>query len=903
MFIEWMHDLWLRLKAVVKRRQLDRDLAEELEFHLAMREQKLIEQGMSPREAHYAARRGFGNVVSLKETSREMWGFPSLETLLQDVHYGLRILRRSPGFTAVAVLTLALGIGGTTAIFSVVYCALLNPYPYKDSDRLAVLVAREPSQPRFEGWAWVSPAEFLDLQEQNHVFDQVIGGHHRDNVVLTGRDGLASWLSVTRLTPNTVQVLGMSPIIGRGFNSDDARPGAPPVVLLNYKTWQSKFGGNPGIVGQTIFLNRQPTTVIGVMPPRFEWSGSGSDCWLPALFTRGDDNHDQRQTTPVVGHLKVGATIAEASAEITILAKHLVTSHPKEYPKGVIFAVKPLTETCAIMDDESGIPCSYNGHASPRRALSILMGGVGLLLLIACVNVANLLLARATGREKEFAVRASLGASRLRLVRQLMIESLLLAFGGCVLGSLLAWNGLSALVALIPPRYMPTEAEVRMNGWVMLFAVGMALLSTVLFGLAPAVLGVRKSLQASLKASGRGSGESRSHNRLRDLLVVSEVILSLVLLSGGGMLLRSFWVLRYTQLGYNIENVLWAETGLSEERYKTAEQRTQFYFETLRRVRALPGVVSAAIGWPTLDGAGLAEIEILEKASGGNQRSWFRAVDDRFFETLDIPLLQGRAISDDDLVHARPVVVVNRAFANKYFAGKNPLGHQIKVKLPDWFPPLKQRGFEIVGVVADTRHADISDPTVQPQIFLSYTVLGTAWNLVFVRTAGDPSRVLNPIRHELAAMDKELPIEINTARDDLEGWYTEPRFVTGMLVGFAALGMTLVCIGVYSVLSYSVSQRTHEIGVRMALGAQAAEVRSFVLRGGLRWLLVGISIGVPASIALAKILQNRIWGIKTADPLTLVAVLLVLTAVGLAACYIPARRATKVDPMVALRYE
>jgi putative ABC transport system permease protein len=891
MFRERLHDLWVRLKAIFMRRQLDRDLAEELEFHLAMREQKLIEQGMSPREARYAARRGFGNVASLKETSRAMWGFPSLETILQDARYGLRMLRRSPGFTAVAVVTLALGIGGTTAIFNVLYGGLLNPLPYKDTDHLAVLMTHDPNQPRFDGWAWVSAAEFVDFQQQNHVFDQVIGGLPED-MLLTGPDRPADWFNGMRLTLNTFQVLGMGPIIGRGFTADDAKPGAPAVVLLNYKVWQSKFARNPAIVGQTILLNHRPVTMIGVMPPRFKWygGGDGPSGWLPAVFSKAVPK-DQNQTSPVVGHLKPGVTIAQASVDLAFLAKRFAAAYPKQHPKGITFSVLSLTEAC--VDKQS------------QRTLSLVMGGVGLLLLIACVNVANLLLARATGREREFAVRASLGADRVRLVRQLMIESLVLALGGALLGSLIAWDVQSGLTAIIPSWYMPTEAEVRMNGWVMLFAVGMALAATLLFGLAPAVMAIGKNLQAPLKASGRGAGESLSHNRLRNLLVVSEVTLSLVLLTGAGLLFRSFWALRHIELGYKIDNVLHAGAGLPQERYKTAEQRNLFHLEILRRVRGLPGVASAALGWPSLNWANSTPIEVAGEPATEGQSAWFRLAGDGYFETLGIPLLEGRTISDEDLVHARTVVVVNLAFVNKYLAGKNPLGRQVKVTVPPWpgFPPMKETRLEIVGVVADTRHAESLEPMTQPQIFLPFTIWGIPWDTLLVRTAAKPEGLVNTIRQEFATLDKDLPVDAAPIRGDFQDWYTEPQFVLGMLTGFAALGMTLVCIGVYSVLSYSVSRRAHEIGVRMALGAEATDVRRYVLKAGLKWLIVGIGIGVPASIALAKILQSRVWGIKSADPLTLVVVSTILIAVGLAACYFPACRATRVDPLVALRYE
>jgi putative ABC transport system permease protein len=521
------------------------------------------------------------------------------------------------------------------------------------------------------------------------------------------------------------------------------------------------------------------------------------------------------------------------------------------------------------------------------------------LLLIACVNVANLLLARASTRRHEIAIRAALGAGRARLVRQFLLESLLLAAGGSILGCMFAWSMLSTIVALIPDWTIPSEAVIQINFTVLLFTAGVAAISTLLIGLAPAVLAARRNLQTALSISGRVGGERGGRHWLRNPLVVGEVALSLVLLTGAGLLFRSFWKLEHIKLGYNPNNVLRAYTALLPGHYKTVEARNRFFLEALRRVRALPGVVSATLGRPGMSYVPIAQVEIGGQSSTGAQSVWFRLVGDQFFKTMEIPLLAGRTISEQDMTDARPVAVINRAFVNKYFAGENSLGRQVKVKLPVWFPPIKSNGFQIVGVVGDTVHAH-GEPSAQPQIFLPFTVVGTPEGMVLARTAGNPGSLMNPVRKVFASLDKELPVDAAPILDDLRGWYIEPRFVMGMLTGFALLGMVLVCIGVYGVLSYSVSQRTQEIGVRMALGAQAADMRRMVLKWGLRWLAIGIGMGIPASIALDKVLRNRIWGITSIDPLTLVAVSLILVIVAFVACYIPARRASKVDPMVAL---
>jgi putative ABC transport system permease protein len=811
-----------------------------------------------------------------------------METFLQDVRYGLRMYGKSPGFTLLATVTLALGIGAATVMFSVIEGAVLDPFPYKDSHRLATLVSKHPEYSQDYYWGFVSVPEFLDYRKQFHAFDAFIGGTP-EYVVMTGGEAPVS-LDAWKLTGNMMQVLGVPPVMGRIFTPADAKPGAPPVVVLSYKSWQSKFGGDPDILGRTLVLNRQPTTVIGVMPPRFCWGSVDIDIWIPTDFSAASDT-GQPQYVSLVGHLRPGVSLTQAAAEVAVLSKNFAALYPKDHPKGVSFSVQRLADAAV--------------GPEPHKVFYVLLGAVGLLFGIACVNVANLLLSRASSRETEIAIRASLGAGRLRLVRQFMVESLMLALGGALLGCFFAWAGLKGVVAMIPTWNIPAESDIRINGTVLLFMVAASLFGTVVFGLVPALHAVRRDLQTDLRSGGRGAGESRSHIRLRNLLVVSEVTLSLVLLSGAGMLIRSFFAIRHVELGYDPDNVLSAYFMLPESRYKTIEQRNEFSIEALRRVRGLPGVVSAVFAAPPpVWGGWITRIEITGKPSQENWRVRMHAASDGYFSTLRIPLLQGRSISEADYAHATKVAVVNRPFVKKYFAGENPLGRQVTVKeLAN--PPLsvKSPTFEVVGVAADIRDTGPEDPS-EPGMYIPYTVVGYRWDSLLIRTAQPPGSLLNPVRLQLATLDKELPLEGRPLTEILdERWFVNPRFELILMSIFASLGLTLVLIGVYSVLSYSVTQRTREIGVRMALGAGGAEVRRMMLISGLRWLLVGIGLGLPASVGLAKVLQNRIWGLKAADPLTLAAVSVMLIAVGLAACYIPARRATKVDPMVALRYE
>jgi putative ABC transport system permease protein len=809
-----------------------------------------------------------------------------MTTLLQDLRYGLRMYAKNPGFTILATVTLALGIGASTTMFSVIEGAVLDPFPYKDSYHLAVLAARNPEYGPDYYWAWIPVQEFFDYRKQNHIFDEVFGDTH-EQIVMTGGDAPVGFNGL-KGTGNSLQVLGVKPFLGRIYTPADAQPGAPPVVVLNYKAWQSKLGGDPKIIGRTLVLNRQPTTVIGVMPPRFGWQDA--EMLFPVTFSPAGTSGEP-QYVSMIGHLKPGISIQRAAAEVAVLSKNYAALYPKDHPKGMTFSVERLADAAVGRE--------------PHRVFYILFGAVGLLFGIACVNVANLLLARATSRETEIAIRASLGAGRLRLLRQFMVESLMLAAGGALLGCLFAWAGLKGVLAMVPVWDIPNESDIRIKGVVLLFMVVVALAGTLLFGLAPALHAVQRDYQADLRSGGRGAGESRSHIRLRNLLVVSEVTLSLVLLTGAGMLIRSFFAIRHIELGYDPGNVLFSGFELPESRYKTIEQRNQFSMELLRRVRTLPGVVSAVFAAPPpVWGGWSTGIEITGKPTQEDWRARMHAASDGYFSTMRIPLLEGRSISEEDYAHARKVAVINLAFVNKYFAGENPLGRQVTVKEMA-NPPysVKTPTFEIVGVSGDIRDTGPDEPA-GPAMYIPYTVVGFPWDSLLVRTAQTPGSMLNPLRRAVATLDKELPIEGEPLADILNrNWFSDPRFELTLMSIFASLGLALVLVGVYSVLSYSVTERTREIGVRMALGAGAAEVQRMVLKSGLRWLLIGIGIGVPASVGLAKVLAHRIWGLKAADPLTLAAVAILLTLVGLAACYFPARRATQVDPMVALRYE
>jgi putative ABC transport system permease protein len=770
----------------------------------------------------------------------------------------------------------------------VIYGALFNTFPFVDRPPVLKVISHDKKEGGID-IASFSAVEVRDFQEQNRVFDVMAGATSWDDVVLTGAELPERWTGA-RVTGDFFKLLGVPPLMGRALGPQDVQAGAPPVAVLSHKVWQNSLGGDPKILGRTLTLNGRPTTIIGVMPPRFVWNDG--ELWLPATFV-GGGTAGEPPRFEVYGRLKPGITIEQAEAEIGALGKHFAAPYPKDFPPDLALGVVSLAELLR----------------QSIRPWFVLLGAVSFLLLIACVNVANLLLARASARAKETAVRAALGASRGRLVRQYLMESLLLALAGAALGCLLAWGVLGFLMTRTTEvlQFIPREAQIGMNGPALLFALSAACLSTLLFGLAPALLAAGKDLQQPLQSTGLRTGESRGHRRLRTLLAVTEVALSLTLLTGAGIALRSFWGRYHIKRGFDANRVMFSTIPLPETRYKTLPQKTRFDLELLRRVRALPGVVFAALESPPVPSYFPATIEITGQPQGGARRADVHWTGDSFFETLGIRLLQGRSISPDDMAQSRRVAVVNQKLVTEYFGDESPLGQLITLKEVEGYdataaPP---QGYEVVGVIADSNLGLWPERPVQPEIFLPFTVGAMASVRLYVRTAVPAGIYAKSVRRAVAAIDQDLPVRdtitLEKFIDNL--WYARPRFSTLMLISIASLALLLASVGVYGVLSYTVSRRTQEIGIRMALGAEATDVRRMVMTSGLRWLAAGIAAGVPASIALSRFLQFKIWGIGPADPLTLIAVSLLLIVVGLAACYIPARRATQVDPMVALRYE
>ena len=812
-------------------------------------------------------------------------------TLGQDLRYALRNLGKTPGFAIVAMITLALGIGASTAIFSVIDNILMEPFPYPDAQRFMSVLIHDTERSEPGGRAAFSGPEFLDYVQQNHVFDRAIANDRVDVLYRSGEG--TERFDGNYVTPGTFEFLGMPALLGRVMQPADYEPGAPPVFVLRYKTWVKHFGADPQIVNKTFVLNGTARTLIGIMPPRFGWGDA--DMWIPAKPSKAVTNSAYAGAFPqfwfLLGHLKPGVSMKEAESDLTVVAQRLATVYPKDYPKHFSVQIESLTNLVV---------------GRFRTTLFIVLAAVGLLLLIGCGNVANLLLARATTREKEFAIRSALGANRWRLIRQLLVESLILAMGGAAVGTLLAWGGLKFLVALMPQQIIPAEAVIRLNTPVLVFTLCVAVLTALVFGLVPALKAARKDLNEPLRDSGKGVSGGFRHGRLRDAVVVLEVGLSLTLLVAAGLLMRSFVALREVHLGLQPDHIFVARIPLPPERYKTADQMAGFYRPLLQRLEALPGVLEATETSTLPPYGGIpSDIEIPGKTHAEKWNALFQLCSEGYFPVLKIQFVDGRAFTEAEVNGARKLAVVNQTFVKKYLGNENPIGKQVRIaRLTEFDDPVKEPMFEIIGLVADAKNHGLQDP-IEPELWVPYTVTGSAFRGILVRTAQEPMTMMNAVRHEIWATDANVAL---TLTGTLEGYisqfsYAGPRFGFLLMTIFGAIGLVLVTIGVYSVLAYTTTRRTQEIGIRMALGAKSSDVLGMVIRMGLRLVGIGVGLGLIASVAIGRVIATQLWGVSAYDPWTLTCVPAVLLITGLLASWLPARRAANVDPLVALRYE
>jgi putative ABC transport system permease protein len=805
----------------------------------------------------------------------------------QDLRYGLRSIRNQPAFAGLAVLTLALGIGAATTIFSVIQNVLLDPFPYKDANRVVAIRIHDATNPQPFGRGGLQTPEFLDYVEQNHVFDDVIGGTPEDVLWTTGEG--TEQVTGGAVTPNMFEFLGVDAMLGRTIGAADAAPGAPPVLVMAHKMWVKHFNADPHAVGRVLTLNGVPTTVVGVMPARF--TKLAADLWRPVVLNRGDPQVKERYFM-FQARLKRGLTLDQAAADLDIVAHRYAQANPRNYPKQFNIIVVSWVDSIV---------------GAFRTTLYTMSAAVGLLLAIACFNVAIMLLARSTARAREMAVRASLGANRSRLIRQLLIESLLLAAGGVGLGCFFAYVGIKGVVPLIPDGMIPREVVIRLNLPVLAFSLAVAVLTVVVFGLVPAAQTARRNIVEPLKDSGKGVGSGFRGGRLRGALVIAEIALSLMLLVGAGLLMRSFVLLQRVDLGLDPDNILVVRLPFPRGTYTTAPEKQRFFQTLLARLHALPGVVAATetSSLPPYGGIG-TDLEIPGKTPTEKWTALFQLVSEGYAKTLGLRLTRGRMLSADDVAGARKVAVVNETLVKRYFGPEDPIGRHVKLVMLETFrdgavpSPL----FEIVGVIADAKNNGVQDPP-QPEVLIPYTMTGGFERGILVRTAGEPGALLNSVRKEIWSVDRGVALsDIGSLNDYLKRFsYASPRFSLILLSVFAGVGLALVGIGVYSVIAYTVSRQIHEIGIRMALGAQRRDVLRLVLRMTLRLVGGGVVLGLLGSIGVMRVLASQIWGISPRDPFTLAAVVAAMTFAALVACYFPARRAMSVNPMVALRLE
>jgi putative ABC transport system permease protein len=809
--------------------------------------------------------------------------FRWLEDVWRDVVYGLRTLAKTRGFTITATLTLALGISAVTVIYSVVRNVVLDPFPYSRSDRLVNVVLYNGSE-RLRG-PYFAPAEFLDYQEQATVFEDVVGTT-RDSMLWQGENG-AERLDVAWMTANGFDFLGVKPLLGRAFEAADAAPGAPRIAVMCHRAWVRSFGADPGVIGRTLVLDGTPWTVVGVMPPRFEWNIA--DLWLPAAIDRNEDPRSPRWMRAFQAHLRPGVSAEEAEAQLKVIGARRAREFPNDYPPQYRFDVIKVVDWVV------------QGF---RAVLYTLFGAVSLLLVIACCNVANMLLARATIREREIAIRAAIGASRGRIVRQLLVESALLASGGLVAGSLMAYGGIDALAGLLPPgQGVSWETQIRLDRPVLMFAIIVAGLSTFAFGLFPALQSVRRDLGAGTNVAGRTTA-GRRQTRMRSSLVVAQVALSIVLLVGAGLLMRTFVKLVGVDLGFNPKNVLVAGVALPPQRRASADDQRNLYRQIADRTATVPGVVSVAIGSGLFGGLS-SPLEIPGIAMPPSSQALVVFFSEGLPETLGIPMLKGRDFSTIDIEQSHHVAVINETLARRYFGSEDPLGRVIRLPRLTTLPrPITDPTFEVIGILRDVANLGPRDAPA-PQVLLPFSLRLPAGFGLIVRTTDDPLRAVNALRREIQVVNPQVALAnpITLERSIQMSFYLRASFSLLMLGIFAATGAVLVALGIYGVLAYTVSQQTREIAIRMALGGNSGDVIRMIVRFGLQLVAAGLVIGLGISFVTNRLLRAQLWNTSPNDPVTFAVVILLIAAIGALACWVPARRAVRVQPMIALRHE
>ena len=871
-----------RMRLLARRGTVEREMDDEMRFHLEMEAADLEHRHrLQPDEARRRAVREFGGVERYKDEARDERGGRWIDDARQDARYALRVLGRARSYTAVAVLTLALGIGANTAIFSVVRGVLLRPLPYADPDRLMQV-----SSEFRGGRTSVSARDFLDWRTDARSFSGM-AAYFTSTTNLTGL-GEPERLDQARVSDNLFDILGVRPQLGRFFVRGEDDEAAPRLAVLSDGFWRRRFGADSGIVSRVIALDDQPTRIIGVAPPNIDFPGD-VDLWLTTRFGARDVSPSARgaRWLDVVARLAPSATLATARAEMTAIAARLSREDPR-HNTGFGARLVPLREELV---------------GSVRRPLFILLGAVGFVLLIACVNVASLSLGRTAARETELAVRTALGAGRARITRQLLTESLILSLAGGIAGVLLAGLGIRALVALAPAD-LPRLEAVRLDSTVLAFALALTVASGALFGLVPALQGSLATLGDRLRAGPRGGTGRAGQSRLRRVLVATEVALAIVLLAGAGLLLRSFARLRDVDPGFRATGISTFSITLSPLRYPDEDRRRVFATSLLTRLRALPGVASAALsfGLPLSGGSfGLTfEIDGRSAISGPNEpRAQIRNASTDYFRTLGIPIVRGRGFTDDDRASSRPVVLVSEATARRFWPNEDPIGQVVRT---GWRQGGRQLGGEIVGIVGDVRQFSLTQQQPTGHLYVPFAQWPLDELSVVIRSGGESATVLTAARGVVRELDAELPVYNAYPLDQLVAQsVAERRFYAMTLAAFAAAAMALAAVGIYGVIAYSVQQRSRELGIRLALGASRERVVAMVLRQAVLLVAAGTAVGLLAAAALSRVLQGLLFEVNLRDPLTFTVVPLILGAVAMLACVLPARRAMAVDPASAIR--
>jgi predicted permease len=875
----WLRFTWLRLKGLLRKEQVEEEMDAEMRFHLMMRAQENVRSGMTPERAMRDARRRFGSLDRVKDAAREIKGGGMLGIFLQDARYGVRMMIKSPVFTLIAVLTLAAGVGANTAIFSVVNAVLLKSLPYHNSDRFVLISETDQSADH----GTISPAEAQDFASQLTTLED-FAAMQSQSINLTGGER-PERVRGAFVTANFFEVFKLTPAAGRTFARGEDQPGAERVVIVNEGFWRRRLNSERELVGLKLILNGEPYSVVGVVPDSFRHPlDSEVEVWTTVQRFPGYAARRDARFLFGIGHLKPGVTREQAQVEADTVAARMAQAYPNESAgRG---AKVELFEEVTVRNI--------------RPILLALFAAVGCILLIACSNLANLTLARGTARRKEFALRSALGAGRLRLARQLLTETTLLALLGGGVGLLLAKWGTDLLLAA-NPGVLP-RGEVRLDATVLLFTLGAALLTGIVFGLAPAWQMSRQDLHTTLKGGERSVGDGAGALRARSVFVVVQTALALVLLVGGALFIKSFYRLLQVDPGFKPENLLTLEYRLPRNKYVESSAQWEFHRRVVEQLRAVPGVQSAALirGLPLTGNSGSQRIippDGETPPKGQEPQVLYNTATPDYFATMGIPLVQGRLFNDGDRLDTPAVVLINQTTARRFWPGQDPVGRQIKFVGGDGTPAT------VVGVVGDAKQDWLSEEQ-RPQVYDCYSQTPGFFATVVVRTKVEPMSLSQAVREAVWKVDKDQPVwKVRTVESLMAYNVADKRFLMLLMVVFAGLALTITAVGLYGVVNYTVGRRTHEIGVRMALGARAADVLKLIVSQGMRLALLGVCVGLIASFALTRFIQSLLFGVSATDALTFASVSALLGGVALLACYIPARRATKVNPLIALRHE